>query len=556
MEYGLIGEHLSHSFSKIIHEHISQYPYELKEIKKEDLDSFMKKRDFKGINVTIPYKEAVIPYLDEISDQALSIGAVNTIVNDHGRLKGYNTDFSGMKSLMEVAGIDPSGKKVLILGTGGTSKTAYAVAKSLKAASVQKVSRTAKGGAISYEEAYEYHDDAGIIINTTPCGMYPNSWDCPLDLSLFPELTGLVDAIYNPLRTNLVLDAADRGIPAAGGLYMLVAQAVFAAELFHKRTYDKDLINHIYKDLLFERRNIVLTGMSRAGKSTVGTMLADKLGRRLVDTDQEIITLEKKPITEIFSTQGEEYFRELETQVVKALSEEKGLVIATGGGVILKEENVRVLKRNGYLIFLDRPLDQILPTDDRPLANTLDKIINLFQYRYPIYKKTCDQRVPNTLSAENVTNKILRIFDNKKKILVINGPNLNMLGIREPDIYGYTSYNMLVKMIENHAKELGAEVECYQSNHEGDLVDRIQQAYGDVDGIVINPGAYTHTSVALLDALKAVSIPAVEVHISKVDEREDFRQISYVRDVCSTVISGQGLAGYMQAMDLLVKGDI
>ena len=412
MEYGLIGEHLPHSFSKIIHEKLAPYSYELHELRPDEVDSFMRGKEFKGINVTIPYKQTVIPYLDEISDQARSIGAVNTVVNRNGRLCGYNTDYFGMKSLIERLGIDPAGKKVLILGTGGTSKTAFAVATDMGASEVYKVSRTGKEGVPTYEEAYERHTDAQIIINTTPCGMYPAIDDCPLDLSRFPDLCGVIDAIYNPLRTVLILEAQKRGIPAEGGLYMLVVQAVYAAELFADRKIESEKTDQVFKEILNSKRNIVLSGMSLAGKTTLGTLLAKKLDRVLEDTDQMIIRKEQRPITEIFATDGEKYFRDLETEMARTLAPQTGLVIATGGGAILRQENVDALKKNGCIIFLDRPFNQILPADDRPLANTKEKVAALLEKRYPIYKATCDESITNYLTPEEGIAKILAALQN------------------------------------------------------------------------------------------------------------------------------------------------
>ena len=412
MEYGLIGEHLPHSFSKIIHEKLAPYSYELHELRPDEVDSFMRGKEFKGINVTIPYKQTVIPYLDEISDQARSIGAVNTVVNRNGRLCGYNTDYFGMKSLIERLGIDPAGKKVLILGTGGTSKTAFAVATDMGASEVYKVSRTGKEGVPTYEEAYERHTDAQIIINTTPCGMYPAIDDCPLDLSRFPDLCGVIDAIYNPLRTVLILEAQKRGIPAEGGLYMLVVQAVYAAELFADRKIESEKTDQVFKEILNSKRNIVLSGMSLTGKTTLGTLLANKLDRVLEDTDQMIIRKEQRPITEIFATDGEKYFRDLETEMARTLAPQTGLVIATGGGAILRQENVDALKKNGCIIFLDRPFNQILPADDRPLANTKEKVDALLEKRYPIYKATCDESITNDLTPEEGIAKILAALQN------------------------------------------------------------------------------------------------------------------------------------------------
>lgn len=407
MNYGLIGEHLGHSFSKIIHEMAIDHEYDIVEIAPEELDSFMKTADFKGINVTIPYKQDVIPYLHEISDQAKKIGAVNTIVNKDGRLIGHNTDYAGMRDLFALAGINPAGKKVLILGTGGTSKTAYAVTEDLGAREIYKVSRSGRDGAITYDEACTDHKDTDIIVNTTPSGMFPHVEGQPLSLDSFEKLSGLIDVIYNPLRTNLVLEAQKRGIPAMGGLYMLVAQAIYAEELFCGLSHDKGLIDRIYHQLLLDSRNIVLSGMSMAGKTTVGHLLSEKLGKKLVDTDQEIIAREKRTINEIFATDGESYFRDIESLVTKDLGKEKGLIIALGGGAILREENVQALKRNGLIFFLDRPLEQILPADDRPLANTAEKVRDLYTCRYPIYKSVCDIRVINEVSPEQAAEQVV-----------------------------------------------------------------------------------------------------------------------------------------------------
>ena len=408
--YGLIGEHLPHSFSKTIHEKIGDYRYDLKELRPEELDAFMRRAAFKGINVTIPYKQAVIPYLDEISEQAEAIGAVNTVVNRGGKLYGYNTDYFGMKALLGHAGIDPKGKKALILGTGGTSRTALAVLTDMGASEVHKVSRSGRDGALTYEEAGRDHADAQVLINTTPCGMYPNLDDCPVDLSAFPDLAGVIDAVYNPLRTTLVLEADKRGIPAEGGLYMLVVQAVYAAELFTDRKIGNSVTESIYTEILNSKRNIVLTGMSRAGKTTVGALLAARLGREMMDTDQMIVGREQRAITDIFAAEGEAYFRDAESEMIGVLAPQNGLVIATGGGAVLRQKNVDALKKNGVIIFLDRPANQILPTDDRPLANTAEKVAALYEKRYPVYSAACDERVVNDRTAEEVTEKILSVL--------------------------------------------------------------------------------------------------------------------------------------------------
>lgn len=387
MKYGLIGEKLGHSFSKVVHSKIADYDYDLFEIAKADLDAFMQKRDFCGINVTIPYKTAVIPYLDEISAEAKSIGAVNTVVNKNGKLYGYNTDFYGLKGLIEYNNIEIKDKTVLILGSGGTSKTANAVCKSLGAGAVYTVSRQGGEGLITYNEAEKI--DAEAIINTTPCGMYPNINVKPIDLDLFPNLQAVVDVIYNPLKTQLVLSAESRGIKAVGGLYMLYMQAVKAAEIF----LEKEIKTNAFNEILKEKQNIVLVGMPSCGKTTFGKMLASDFEKQFVDTDEEIVKLANMSIPEIFDKFGEEHFRNLEAKVVAELSTKQGLVIATGGGAILRRENIEALKQNGKLIFIDRPLDLLITTNDRPLSSSHELLEKRYYERYATYCLSCDVRI-------------------------------------------------------------------------------------------------------------------------------------------------------------------
>lgn len=404
MQYGLIGKKLSHSFSKLIHESFAPYQYDIKELTEDELDAFMKKHDFCGINVTIPYKQLVMPYLSCIDESAEKIGAVNTVVSRNGKLYGYNTDFGGMKRLLEKNGFDMRGKKVLILGTGGTSNTAFAVAKSLGADAVFKVSRS---GEISYENVKALHADAHFIINTTPCGMYPDNDGCPLSLDGFKNLEGVADAVYNPLETKLAASARKMGIRSCCGLYMLVSQAVLASEIFTGEKYGEETYQKAYKLVLSQKQNIVLTGMPGSGKSTVGKALAQKLGKEFIDTDDLIIKNEGRQISEIFSTQGEEYFRDAETKAVKQASQNGGYVIATGGGAVLRAENVDALMQNGKIFFLNRPLEDIIPTDDRPLARDKDALKKRFEERYPIYKATASEEIQIDGCVENAVRQII-----------------------------------------------------------------------------------------------------------------------------------------------------
>ncbi len=406
MEYGCIGEKLGHSFSKEIHNALAGYSYELLEVSRDALDDFMKDRAFKAINVTIPYKELVIPYLYEADAAAREIGAVNTVVNRDGRLYGYNTDFYGMTELIKHAGVTLQDKKVAILGTGGTAKTARAVAKSLGARQILTVSRSPSGDEISYGDLYEEHSDTDIIINTTPCGMYPNVFTSAVDISGFPSLSGVIDAVYNPLRTPLVTEAKERGIPAEGGLYMLVAQAVRASEIFLDTAYPHGVTERIYEKLLKDKENVVLTGMPASGKSTVGRILRDRMGRELVDTDELITRKIGMPIPEYFEKFGEKEFRERECEVIREICAEGGLVIATGGGAPLRSENVKNLKKNGKIYFIDRPLESLVPTSDRPLAQDRAAIEKRYLERYEIYCKTADVRINADCDALTVADRI------------------------------------------------------------------------------------------------------------------------------------------------------
>ena len=408
MEYGLIGEKLGHSFSREIHQRLGGYDYRLQELTPAQLPAFLEKRDFRGINVTIPYKQTVIPLLDEVDPKAAAIGAVNTIVNRRGRLCGYNTDYDGMAALARHAGLTLKNKNVLILGTGGTSRTAMTVAADLGAAEIRRVSRTGRGDAITYEQAADL--PVQVLINTTPCGMYPGCDGQPMDLSRFGWLEGVLDAVYNPLRTRLVLQARDNGARGQGGLYMLVAQAAAACRLFLDRPLPDGALDSVYRAIHGQKQNIVLTGMPGSGKSTVGRVLARQLDRELVDTDTEIIRLAKKPIPEIFAQRGERGFRDLESQVIQEVSRRSGLVIATGGGAILREENVRRLRQNGRIYFLDRPAEDILPTDDRPLARDMEAVRQRYAERYPRYTSTADAAVPVRGSAEDVAAAIREEF--------------------------------------------------------------------------------------------------------------------------------------------------
>ena len=392
--YGCIGKKLTHSFSREIHSRLADYKYDLIELSEEEIKSFFEKKDFEAVNVTIPYKQTVIPYLDSVSDIAERIGAVNTVVNRDGKLYGYNTDYYGMKALIERVGLTLNGKKVLILGTGGTSKTATVVATDMGAAEIFSVSRSKSDVCIDYNDAITTHSDAQIIINTTPAGMYPDCESCPIDISAFGRLEGVIDAVYNPLSTNLVLDAKKKGIKAEGGLYMLVMQAVYAVEKFIDVEISQDVADRVFAEILATKENIILTGMPGSGKSTVGRLInLDDFD--FIDTDTEIEKRCGCSIKELIATKGEQHFRNLETEVILDVSAMNGRVVSTGGGAILREENLRALKRNGKLFFIDAEPSRLKATADRPLSDTEDKIVKLYNERINIYRSTADVIVPD-----------------------------------------------------------------------------------------------------------------------------------------------------------------
>ena len=415
MEYGLIGGRLGHSYSKIIHEMLCGYRYDLCPLPtEEEARAFLQKRAFKAINVTIPYKKLVMEYCSYIDPRAKAIGAVNTVVNKNGLLYGYNTDYLGFAHLCEAHGVDFAQRTVLILGTGGTHNTTSAVAKDKGAARVLTVSRhpdPAKGE-LSYEEAV--HSGAQIVINTTPAGMYPNVGVCNLDVAAMPGLEAVVDVVYNPDKTELVLRAEEAGVPVAvGGLEMLVAQAVYAAEYFLGRKFEDapGEIRRITAALRRDTLNIALIGMPSSGKTTLGKMLAKQLGRPFVDLDEEIVKTDGRCIPDIFAAEGEESFRKKETAEAERFGKENRQLISCGGGTVKRAENLRALRQNGVVLFIDRPVEALAVGGDRPLSSSMDTLRTMEAQRRPLYLAAADAVVPNTGTLEDALHAAMEALD-------------------------------------------------------------------------------------------------------------------------------------------------
>lgn len=397
MKCGLLGRKLGHSYSPAIHALLGDYEYGLYEKEPAELEAFLRSGDWDGLNVTMPYKQAVIPYLDHMTATARELGAVNTIVRRDGKLVGHNTDDWGFRSMLAKSGLSPAGKKCLVLGSGGASKVAQAVLQNADA----RIVVISRGGENNYHNLH-LHSDAALIVNTTPVGMYPNTGVSPVDLDLFPRLEGVLDVIYNPARTWLLLKAEKRGITAINGLTMLVAQAKEASEWFTGMSLPNGEIDRVYEILKEQMGNIVLIGMPGCGKSTVGRRLAHALGRRFVDTDEEIKKAAQKSIADIFAEDGEEMFRIWETRILAELGKQSGLVIATGGGCVTRAENYPLLHQNGSIYWLQRDIEK-LPKEGRPLSIDLEA---MYRVREPMYAAFADRVIDNNRSIEVVITAI------------------------------------------------------------------------------------------------------------------------------------------------------
>lgn len=401
MRCGLLGKKLGHSYSPQIHACLGNYSYDLFEKSPEELEEFLRSGDFSGLNVTIPYKKAVLPYCTELSERAEKLGAVNTIVRrSDGALIGHNTDYFGFQSMLARSGLEVSNKKVLVLGSGGASVTAVAVLQEL-GADVVVISRS---GENNYENL-EKHADASVIVNATPVGMYPNVGISPVSLDKFPSLEGVLDIVYNPAKTQLLLDAEEKGLVTENGLWMLVAQAKESAEWFTGEVINEEKIAQIHAVLRRQMENIVLIGMPGCGKSTIGQLIAEVLDKEFVDADEEIVKQAGKTIPEIFAESGEDGFRKWETDILSQLGKQSGLVIATGGGCITRPENYPLLHQNGHIIWIKRNI-AVLPTDGRPLSQA-NKMEQMYAVRKPMYEAFADAQVINDGTPAQAAEQIL-----------------------------------------------------------------------------------------------------------------------------------------------------
>ncbi len=404
MKFGLLGRHLSHSYSPRIHACLGDYPYSLFEVVPSQLENFLKEGSFDGINVTIPYKKDVIPYLAALTPEAELLGAVNTIIRDGDRLIGHNTDYFGFRSMLGQCDLVLSGKKVLVLGSGGASNTVTAVLKQLGALPIV-ISRRGK----NHYGNLDLHADASVIVNTTPVGMYPDTLISPIDLNLFPNLDAVLDVVYNPARTKLLMDAQRRSILTKSGLWMLVAQAKESAEWFTGIKLSDVVLPKIYEKLRLEMDNIVLIGMPGCGKTTTATYLAERLGRKMIDLDAAVIALAGCSIPEIFAQQGEEAFRKLETEVLRKYGKESGMIIATGGGSVTRPENYFHLHQNATIFWLTRDISK-LPTEGRPLSQA-GSLAHMYAARKPLYESFADHTVSNDGEIEDTVNAILAYYN-------------------------------------------------------------------------------------------------------------------------------------------------
>ena len=397
---GLLGETLGHSYSPRIHALLGDYDYYLYEVPKDKVEDFILHGEWDGLNVTIPYKKVAASLCDELSDIAKSLGSVNTLVRRDGKIYGYNTDYYGFRSMVIESGVDVAGKKALVLCTGGTGVTVQKVLSEM-GAEVVPISRS---GEDNYDNI-EKHSDAILVVNATPVGMYPKNGVSPLDLKRIPSCECVLDVIYNPMKTALILQAESLGLKFKSGLHMLVAQAKYSSERFQNTEIGDDLVTSIEKRLTKELENIILIGMPGSGKSAVAEALGKRLGRTVIETDAEIVKTAAMSIPKIFERSGEDEFRRLETDEIKNCGKLSEKIISTGGGTVTRNENYAYLHQNGVIVWLERDISK-LPTAGRPISQKSD-LNELYQKRKPMYEKFADIRVTNDGTVSETVEKII-----------------------------------------------------------------------------------------------------------------------------------------------------
>lgn len=404
MNIYLIAKKLSHSFSPQIHKCLADYSYNLKELSESELEEFFQKREFDGLNITIPYKMISMQYLDEISKEADEIGAVNTVVNREGRLFGYNTDYFGFKYMVSSSGIEIKGKKVVVIGGGGASKPVVLACRDLGAQSVRILTHS-ENKAGSVEKYY----DAQVLVNASPVGMFPNTNESPVCIESFKACEGVLDLIYNPACTRLMFDAQRKGIKTCNGLGMLVAQAKKACELFTGTNIEDEVIEPIRRKIEGETKNILLVGMPGCGKSTIGSLMAQALNREFIDTDKKISDLGETP-EELIINHSEEYFRGIETKVLAEESKKSGCVISTGGGIVTRPENLYLCRQNSFVIFVEREIEK-LATKARPLsAGGAGELEKMYERRLPKYMEFSDIRIKNGDVFSETAEKLINMY--------------------------------------------------------------------------------------------------------------------------------------------------
>ena len=406
--YGLLGAKLGHSFSPAIHAALGNEAYTLYEKPEEELEAFVRREDLGGLNVTIPYKQKVLPFVDECSDTVRTLGAANTLYRRDGKLCAANTDVDGFCYMARSAGITVTGKKVLVLGNGGASQAVQEALRQMGAGQVLVFNRTPSDSALPFA-LLSSHEDADVLVNTTPVGMYPDNLSAPVDLRAFPNLTGVLDIVYNPLRTGLLLQAEALGIPFANGLSMLVAQAVRAHEYFFDTTVDDAVIGTILADLTRQVENLVLIGMPGCGKTTIARLLAERTGREVIDLDEEIVRTAGKSIPDIFAEDGEAAFRDLEHAEIEKAGARTGVILSLGGGAVTREDNYLPLHQNGRIYQLTRD-PELLPTDGRPLSRDLETLKTMAAERAPLYERFRDVWIANDATPDDAADRIWNDF--------------------------------------------------------------------------------------------------------------------------------------------------